>query len=344
MIRGVVVILALIPLVLVLQGCGGGGGGACTNDKMMMVSQSVTMKGSVNVVANVEGMEMKQAIPMTVTNKIDMEWMRWYIGYETVTKIPNMMNPEQPEQDVTIIAKMMLDIKSKKAAIAYDMVGVGGAPLKTCNFMTVPFEGDAQEVSKCVKAGMETSNMAPPAPPGTTVDSSCSMEDGLDVWKTTIKNVNGTATEEWKFTKDFKLEGMTLTANGKQENQTAQVDASLIAESPATSTGPTDEDLDYTKWGMGNCTEGPPEVGPMPGPDPMPPGANMKANLPMRFKSLSSMIPLLMQAHRGRRLNATNPGDMPMPPVGPNGMPAGMEDLPAWVKCFMPTPPGVVTV
>jgi len=326
------VILGLIPLVLVLQGCGGGGGGACTNDKMKVVSQSVTMKGAGTMVGKDDNKGMKQAIPMVVTSKIDMEWMRWYIGYETVTKMANVMDPEQPEKDVTMITKMMLDIKSKKAAIAYDMVGVGVSPLKTCNFMNVPFEGDAQEVAKCVKAGMETSNMAPPAPPGFTVDSQCSMDDGLDVWKVTIKNENGTVTEEWKFDKDSKLEGMALTADGKG----AQIDVSLTAESPSTSTGPTDEDLDYTQWGMGNCTEGLPTPGPMP-----PPMAHFQANLPMRFKSLSSMIPVVMKAHEGRRLQG---GDMPPIPMGPDGMPMGMKDLPEWIKCFLPKPPGLVTV
>merc|ERR1712025_913684 len=97
----------------------------------------------------------------------------------------------------------------------------------------------------------------------------------------------------------------------------------MKSKTPPTAVGPTDEDIDYTKWGL-ECKEQP-----LPG---MPPALE-QALLLIQHRPAGAAVPELLKLNKkedpGRRL------------AGPGGVPGGIPGgIPEWMKCFMPkTPP-----
>jgi len=276
---------------------------------------------------------MKMSIPMTITEKIDMEWMKWYISYAVQMKMPDPMTPGNPMKEMSMNMKMMLNAGEKKVAFA--MTGnMPGLPeqMANCTWMSVPWLQAPEALGTCVKAGFEKDGMSPPKNmPGLTITGpSCSAKDGMDVWSVNIKNETAKmeVEESWTMDKDSLFRGMTVSV---KTDGTDTVTGALTTKDTPTQTGPMPDDLNYTKWGFDECKEFK-----MPGFGP-PPGLMMEhlnRLIPQSLQGPARVVPLMMEVKdEGRRLQG--------------GMPPGMPDIPAWVKCFMPAglvPPGVVTV
>merc|ERR1712196_136487 len=58
--------------------------------------------------------------------------------------------------------------------------------------------------------------------------------------------------ESFKMDKDFLFREMSATVEG---DKVATVFGSLKSKGTPKQVGPSDEDVDFTKWGYGNCTE-----------------------------------------------------------------------------------------
>jgi len=110
----------------------------------------------------VPGIAMK--VPVTVCEKLDMEFMKWFIEERVDMTELNPLMPSNPFKVETIEVKMMLDVPTKKAALA--MKGaIPGAPgkLNNCTYVSIPWLGPPETVAKCVKDGFEKEGMAPPS-------------------------------------------------------------------------------------------------------------------------------------------------------------------------------------
>lgn len=336
--HSVAAVLGLVPIILILQGCGSGGGGKagadCTNPKMKLVSQSVDMAGSFEVQSAVPNatQNVKMQIPVTLSEKIDMEYMKWFAAYSYVFSVPDERSPGSPTKEAKVDVKAMLDVAGKKAAIGIKGI-IPGLPeqLNNCSFVSLPWLGPVETVSKCVKDGFEAEGLSPPMVPGVAIEGPACVQDGegLDVW--TIKmQMEGKSQPQLpaqmiSVSESYKLDKNSLFREiemNTEVGKVATVYGSIQSKSEPKQIGPSDEDIDADKWGFGKCTEMPVT----------PPALVQQLLTALSSKpGASSIVPLMMKAKshqsKGRRLQGGTPGV-------PGDMPP-----PAWAKCFMPPGP-----
>merc|ERR1712216_149077 len=134
---------------------------------------------------------MKQAIPLSITEKIDMEKMQWFIAEDVKAEIPDFMNPGNPMQKMDMSVKMMMDVGAKK--VAFGMKGnMPGLPdqMNNCTYLEVPWLADATTVSTCVKTAFDKQGLAPPEVPGLNIEGPVckQLEDGFDTWTLKFQN------------------------------------------------------------------------------------------------------------------------------------------------------------
>lgn len=346
-----VVILGLVPLVLLLEGCGGGGGdkgAACNNEKMMLVTQSIDMKGSFELQMPMPNAteNQKTSMGLGLCEKIDMEKMIWFVKEEVSMEMPDPERPTDPFKKVTMTMSMMLDVGAQKAAFGMKALGFPGAPenLQNCTWAKLPFLGEPAVVSKCVKDAFEKEGLSPPQVPGLAIEGpACARdENGYDKWVIKFQNettvapgVSEMMDVEESFTLDKNYMFRELAMNIKM-GKVATMYGSIKTEGEPKAVGPSEEDLNHDNWGFGACKEMP-----LPGPPSMTPQME-QLHLALSSRPGASALPMLQQvmkaskAAEGRRLQGGGSGAMPSIPGG----------LPEWTKCFMPTgpPPSSVVV
>jgi len=273
---------------------------------------------------------IKMEIPLSITIKMDMEYLNWYYRVSMKFEIPDPMTPGNPLQKMDIDYKVMLDTKSKTGAFA--LAGVmPGMPeaLNNCSWVKIPWLPEPTVLAACVKEGFSKDGLAPPDVPGMDIQGpACSPVGDLDLW--TIKIENKTSglkvTEGITMDKDMMLRGIDVTSKTGTKDGTfvPTVWGALTSKDAPRPIGPAVEDLDFTKWGFDKCTE-----------IPIPSGASFipqmaQTDIMRQVLKLAQskpgagmVVPLMMeQAGSGRRLQGG------MPPI-PGGMPE-------WAKCFLP--------
>lgn len=271
-------------------------------------------------------------IPMTMTNKLDMEYMNWYSDISYKTEIPDPITPGSLQQ-MEVAAKMMLNTKSKTAA--FSMSGVmPGMPekLNNCSYIKVPWLSNSQVLAACVKDSFSKDGFRPPAVPGMDIQGpTCKPVGDQDLWAIKIETDQKpqgklSVTEDFILDKDMMFRSLDMSVKG--DHMTSW--GGLTTKDPPTPIGPSSDDLDFTKWGFGKCTE-------------IPIGVSFMAQiaqtdimrqvlmLAQSKPGAAMVVPLMMEQRLG------------MPPI-PGGMPE-------WAKCFMPpawrsksNPTGIVTV